>query len=236
MTDSQYSFSLTTFNPSGKLSQIEYALNAVNLGSTCLGICVSSGVVIAAENKMSSNLVDYPTVKKISEITPNIAVVYSGIGPDSRALVRRARQSAEAYYCIYREQIPIAQLVQQTATVMQEFTQSGGVRPFGVSLLMAGFDDYGPQLYQIDPSGSFFSWKASAIGSNMNNTNNLLTSRYASEIDLEDAIHMIIRTINDGHDNRLSEKTIELAFIGPNRRFQVLKGSELRDYLNVISA
>ena len=47
--------------------------------------------------------------------------------------------------------------------------ESGGVRPFGVSLMMAGHDENGPQLYQIDPSGSYFAWKASAIGKNMTN-------------------------------------------------------------------
>lgn len=47
------------------------------------------------------------------------------------------------------------------------YAESGGVRPFGVSLLMAGYDENGPQLYQIDPSGTYFAWKASAIGKNM---------------------------------------------------------------------
>ena len=53
------------------------------------------------------------------------------------------------YYNIYREVQPVSQLVRDTASVMQEYTQSGGVRPFGVSLLVAGYDDDGPQLYQV---------------------------------------------------------------------------------------
>lgn len=60
--------------------------------------------------------------------------------------------------------------------------ETGGVRPFGVSLLMAGYDDNGPQLYQIDPSGSYFAWKASAIGKNMTNAKAFLEKRYSDEV------------------------------------------------------
>lgn len=75
------------------------------------------------------------------------------------------------------------------AAVMQEFTQSGGVRPFGVSLLVAGIDDDGPQLYQVDPSGAYFGWRASAIGKNFSNAKTFLEKRYSEDMELEDAIH-----------------------------------------------
>ncbi|KAL6544635.1 hypothetical protein OROMI_023497 [Orobanche minor] len=182
MGDSQYSFSLTTFSPSGKLGQIEHALTAVGSGQTSLGIKAANGVVIATEKKLPSILVDETSVQKIQTLTPNIGVVYSGMGPDSRVLVRKSRKQAEQYFRLYKESIPVTQLVRETATVMQEFTQSGslrrcGVRPFGVSLLVAGFDDKGPQLYQVDPSGSYFSWKASAMGKNVSNAKTFLEKR-----------------------------------------------------------
>ena len=236
----QYSFSLTTFSPSGKLVQIEYALAAVNAGATSLGIKASNGVVIATEKKLPSTLVDEKTVKKISLLTPNIGVVYSGMGPDSRVLVRKARKAGQTYYRQYHENMPVAQLVREIAAVMQEFTracawvweiagvwvyiclgntlrsrcghhietalcplphaESGGVRPFGVSLLMAGVDENGPQLYQIDPSGSYFAWKASAIGKNAINARTFLEKRYSEDIELEDAIHTALLTIKDGFE------------------------------------
>ena len=72
--------------------------------------------------------------------------------------------------------------------------ESGGVRPFGVSLLMAGCDDHGPQLYQIDPSGSYFAWKASAIGKNMTNAKTFLEKRYSEVRSLTaDFLKIIIR-------------------------------------------
>ncbi|KAK2076264.1 Protein phosphatase PP2A regulatory subunit B [Prototheca wickerhamii] len=234
MSESQYSFSLTTFSPSGKLVQIEYALAAVNAGATSLGIKASNGVVIATEKKLPSTLVDEKTVKKISLLTPNIGVVYSGMGPDSRVLVRKARKAGQTYYRQYHENMPVAQLVREIAAVMQEFTQSGGVRPFGVSLLMAGVDENGPQLYQIDPSGSYFAWKASAIGKNAINARTFLEKRYSEDIELEDAIHTALLTIKDGFEGEMTGENIEVAIVGADNVFRVLTPSEVSDYLREV--
>ena len=122
-------------------------------------------------------LIDESSVQKIVKLTDTIAIVYSGIGPDFRVLCRKGRKSAQQYFRVYKEVIPVAQLVRELASVMQEFTQQGGVRPFGISLLLAGYDHNGPQLYQIDPSGSYFAWKASAIGKNMVNAKTFLEKR-----------------------------------------------------------
>jgi len=170
-------FSLTTFSPSGKLVQIEYALQAVAAGKTSLGIKATNGVVIASEKKVPSILVDGASMEKVCVLSPNIGCVYSGIGPDQRVLVKRARKAAQEYWLTYKENIPVNQLVREVASVMQEFTQSGGVRPFGVSLLIAGYDDEGPQLYQVDPSGSYWAWKASAIGKNAANAKTFLEKK-----------------------------------------------------------
>merc|ERR1711973_562052 len=128
MASERYSFSLTTFSPSGKLVQIEYALAAVAAGS--VGIKAANGVVLATEKKHRSILYEEHSVHKIEMITPTIGMVYSGMGPDYRLLVRQARKMAQQYSVVHQEQIPTAQLVQRVATLMQEYTQSGGVRPF----------------------------------------------------------------------------------------------------------
>ncbi|CAF2207353.1 unnamed protein product [Brassica napus] len=231
MGDSQYSFSLTTFSPSGKLVQIEHALTAVGSGQTSLGIKASNGVVIATEKKLPSILVDEASVQKIQNLTPNIGVVYSGMGPDFRVLVRKSRKQAEQYNRLYKEPIPVTQLVRETATVMQEFTQSGGVRPFGVSLLVAGYDDKGPQLYQVDPSGSYFSWKASAMGKNVSNAKTFLEKRYTEDMELDDAIHTAILTLKEGFEGEISSKNIEIGKIGADKVFRVLTPAEIDDYL-----
>ncbi|KAI0241798.1 Protein phosphatase PP2A regulatory subunit B [Massospora cicadina] len=83
---------------------------------------------------------------------------------------------------------------------MQEFTQKGGVRPFGVSLLMAGYDTTGPSLYQVDPSGAYFPWKATAIGKNMINAKTFLEKRFDGEMEIEDAVHTAILTLKEGFE------------------------------------
>ncbi|RLN16047.1 proteasome subunit alpha type-2 [Panicum miliaceum] len=256
MGDSQYSFSLTTFSPSGKLVQIEHALTAVGSGQTSLGIKAANGVAIATEKKLPSILVDETSVQKIQALTPNIGVVYSGMGPDFRVLVRKSRKQAQKYYRLYKEvkttevkckyrrllwyikflkeSIPVTQLVRETAAVMQEFTQSGGVRPFGVSLLIAGYDDNGPQLYQVDPSGSYFSWKASAMGKNVSNAKTFLEKRYTEDMELDDAIHTAILTLKEGYEGQISSNNIEIGIIRPDREFRVLSPAEIKDFLEEV--
>ncbi|KAJ3049098.1 Proteasome subunit alpha type-2 [Rhizophlyctis rosea] len=239
----RYSFSLTTFSPSGKLVQIEYALNAVAQGVTSIGIKATNGVVIATEKKVPSFLVDDSTMEKVSLICGNIGMVYSGMGPDARVLVDKARKSAQEYKKVYHEEPPTAMLVKEVATVMQEYTQSGGVRPFGVSLLIAGFDDTGPSLYQVDPSGSYWAWKASAIGKNMINAKTFLEKRYSSTMEIEDAVHNAILTLKEGFEGQMTESTIEIGIAQLEEittkegkkekvgRFRKLTPSEIRDYL-----
>lgn len=107
--------------------QIEYALAAVAAGAPSVGIKALNGVVLATENKHKSILYDEHSVSKVEMITKHIGMVYSGMGPDYRLLVKQARKMAQQYLLVYREPIPTAQLVQRVAMVMQEYTQSGWV-------------------------------------------------------------------------------------------------------------
>ncbi|KAF9080596.1 Proteasome subunit alpha type-2 [Mortierella sp. GBA35] len=238
----RYSFSLTTFSPSGKLVQIEYALSAVNSGVTSIGIKATNGIVIATEKKAVSTLIDDSSLEKVAIICSNIGMVYSGMGPDYRVLVNKARKAAQAYKRVYMEEPPTAILVKEIASVMQEFTQSGGVRPFGVSLLIAGFDEKGPMLYQVDPSGSYWPWKATAIGKNMVNAKTFLEKRYNEDIELEDAIHTAILTLKEGFEGQMTENTIEIGIITGTvstkddgavvlPEFRKLSPNEVKDYL-----
>ncbi|CAG9799171.1 unnamed protein product [Chironomus riparius] len=237
MASERYSFSLTTFSPSGKLVQIEYALNAVSAGASTVGIKASNGIVIATENKQKSLLYDENSVHKIENITDNIGIVYSGMGPDYRLLVRQARKIAQNYYMIYNESIPTSQLVQRIAGVMQEYTQSGGVRPFGVSLLICGMepshinnDEMIPLLFQCDPSGAYFAWKATAMGKNSINGKTFLEKRYTEDLELDDAVHIAILTLKEGFEGQMNESNIEVGICDSNG-FHRLDPTTIKDYL-----
>merc|ERR1712167_227749 len=177
-----------------------------------LGVKAKNGVVIATEKKVPSILIDETSVQKILMLTENIAIVYSGMGPDFRVLCRKGRKAAQTYYRVYREVIPVAMLVRELAAVMQEFTQRGGVRPFGISLLLAGFDHNGPQLFQIDPSGSYFAWKASAIGKNMVNAKTFLEKRFSEEF-----------------EGQMTENNIEIGIVDKEGGFRRLEPAEVKD-------
>eukprot|EP01129_Flabellula_baltica_P017454 TRINITY_DN9681_c0_g1_i1.p1 TRINITY_DN9681_c0_g1~~TRINITY_DN9681_c0_g1_i1.p1 ORF type:complete len:233 (-),score=69.33 TRINITY_DN9681_c0_g1_i1:25-723(-) len=229
----RYSFSLTTFSPTGKLVQIEYALNAVSNAPTSVGIKAKDGVVIATEKKLPP-LTDVSSVQKIVLLADHIGVTYSGIGPDFRVLVRKGRKRAQEYYRFYREPIPVRMMVKSLADIMQEYTQSGGVRPFGVSLLVSGVDDRGPQLYQVDPSGAFFAWKASAIGSGMYTAETFLRKRYTDDISVGDAIHRAIRIIKEGYEGDMTEENIEIGIIREGEPFTILSQVQIKDYLDEV--
>lgn len=236
MSEGEYSFSLTTFSPTGKLVQIEYALNAVGeCGRPALGIKAKDGVVLATEKKVNSSIVDESSLRKIEPLTKNIGCVFAGMPGDFRVLLKRGRKQAEAYRQVYDEAPPVSQLVRDIATVMQEFTQSGGVRPFGVSLLIAGYDDSGPQLYQVDPSGSYFGWKASAIGKDRLNAKTFLEKRYNEDIMLDDAIHTAILTLKEQNAEDITANNMEIGVIrAQDRVFRTLTPAEIKDFLNEV--
>ena len=182
---------------------------------------------------------------KLGLLSDNVGMAYSGMGPDSRVLLRKGRKVGQQYWMQYKDAIPVASMVRDLAAVMQEYTQSGGVRPFGVSLLVAGYDDLGPQLYQVDPSGSFWAWKASAIGRNMNNAKTFLEKRYpqddpatgivAQPLELEDAIHTTILTLKDGFEGAMNEYSIEIGVVTEDRVFRILTPKQVREYLDVLA-
>ncbi|XP_040578073.1 proteasome subunit alpha type-2 [Lepeophtheirus salmonis] len=232
MASERYSFSLTTFSPKGTLVQIEYALKAVISGAASVGIKASNGVVLATEKKHKSSLHEEHSIHKIEEISSNIGMTYSGMGPDYRLLVRKARKMSEEYTMIYGEKIPTSQLVARVADVMQEYTHSGGVRPFGVSLLIAGWDEEAnkPYLFQCDPSGAYFAWKATAMGNNFVNGKTFLEKRYDDSVELEDAVHTAILTLKEGFEGQMTEHNIEIGICNA-QGFKRLSPTDVKDYL-----
>ena len=124
-------------------------------------------------------------------------------------------------------------LVKETAGVMQEYTQRGGVRPFGVSLLVAGLDADGtPALYQVDPSGAYFGWKATAIGKNYVSAKSFLEKRWTADLELEDAIHTALLTLREGYEGEMTSTNIQVAVVKKDGQFQVLQPNQIQDYLD----
>merc|ERR1711972_356408 len=173
-------------------------------------------------------------MRKIENISDNVGMVYAGMPADYRVLLNRGRKTAQQYYTTYRDHIPVSQIVREQAATMQEFTQSGGVRPFGISLMIAGYDDAGPQLFQVDPSGSYFGWKASAIGKNHVNAKSFLEKRYSEAMELEDAIHTAILTLKESIEGGITSENIEIGIVEADKKFRVLTATEVNDYIKEV--
>ena len=205
-------FSLTTFTEKGILPQVQYALKAVENGENSLGIKAKNGIVIATEKKASTILVDEDSFEKVTKISDHIGCVYAGIGPDYFSVLKKARKDCIKYEQIYQENINVRILAKNVAGLMQEYTQLGGRRPFGISLLIAGVDDDGPRLYKVDPSGGWYAFKACAVGKNAANADNFLEKRYEDDMELEDAIQIALLTMKEGFEGEMNEKNVERIF------------------------
>lgn len=226
-------FSLTTFSSGGKLGQIEYALKAVSLGSQCVGVKAKNGAVIACESKPISPLAERDTNLKVQEINPNVGCVYSGVVTDYRVLVKKLRKTAMKYYLRLGVEMPTREVVKAAAALNQKYTQRGGVRPFGVSLLIIGWEDT-PTLWQVDPSGTFWAWKATALGKRSDGSRTFLERRYNDDLSVDDAIHTAISTLKEGFDGQLTADLIEIGIVGPDKKFKILSITDIQDYLTEV--
>ena len=225
-------FSLTTFTEQGILPQVVYSLKAVDNGENTLGIKAKNGVVIATEKKASTILVDEDSYHKVQNISSHIGCAYAGIGPDYFSVLKKARKDCIKYKQVYEENISVYLLAKGTAELMQEYTQAGGRRPFGISLLLAGVDHDGPRLYQVEPSGAFHSYKATALGKNSANAENFLEKRYEDDLELEDAIQIALLTMKEGFEGEMNEKNIEIGVVSADDgKFRILTEQEVKDYL-----
>jgi len=179
----RYDSSTTTFSPEGRLHQVEYAIEAINNAGTCVGILAKDGIVMASERRVTSGLLaPAKTSEKTYKLAQHSACSVAGLTADANILIDQARLRAGRYQYQYCEPIPIEQLVEHVCNYKQAYTQYGGLRPFGVAFLFAGYDEHhGFQLYQSDPSGNYSGWKATVIGANNQAGKSLLKNDYGTQ-------------------------------------------------------
>ncbi|KDQ21572.1 hypothetical protein BOTBODRAFT_207386 [Botryobasidium botryosum FD-172 SS1] len=218
----RYDSRTTIFSPEGRLYQIEYAMEAISHAGTVLGILAKDGVVLAAEKKVTGKLLDLSGAKeggyggsgeKIFLLNSNVIGGVAGITADANSLVNYARTAAQRHLFSYNEDIPVEQLAQRLCNLKQGYTQFGGLRPFGVSILYAGFDPhYQFQLYHSDPSGNYSGWKATCIGANNGTAQSLLKQDYKDEITVEEAVGLAMKVMSKTMDSTtLGSEKLEFA-------------------------
>jgi len=212
----RYDSRTTIFSPEGRLYQVEYAMEAISHAGTCLGILSTDGILLAAEKRNTNKLLDSALYsEKIYRLNDDIVCSVAGITSDANVLTNELRLIAQRYELNYGEPIPVEQLVSHLCDIKQAYTQYGGKRPFGVSILYMGWDKhYGFQLYQSDPSGNYGGWKATCIGNNFNAAVSMLKTELTDNknIDIAKAKELAVKVLSKTLDtNKLNSERMEMA-------------------------
>jgi proteasome alpha subunit len=232
-----YDRAITVFSPEGRLYQVEYATEAVRHGPLAVGVKASNGVVLVGEKRSPHPMADLDSLKKILLIDDHVGTAIAGLHADARKLIDQARVQSQINRLSYDEPITISSLVVNICDTMQMHTQYGGVRPYGVSLLVAGIDDHGPQLFTTDPSGSFWGWKAAAIGKEADVVRDFFGEKYKSSINLDGALELALEGILKVTDKvevepKEKAKTLEIGKIDTkDKMFTILSQDEVEAVL-----
>jgi len=200
-------------------------MEAISHAGAAIGILAKDGIVLAAEKKITSNLLESSkSTEKMYKIDDHIACAVAGITSDANILINYARLAAQRYTLEFQEPIPVEQLLQNVSDLKQGYTQFGGQRPFGVSFLFSGYDrHFGFQLYQSDPSGNYGGWKATAIGANNQAASSILKTDYKPDITLKDAIQLAIKILSKTMDSTtLSAEKLEFSTLTKDDKDQVI--------------
>eukprot|EP00930_Biecheleria_cincta_P024758 TRINITY_DN17684_c0_g1_i2.p2 TRINITY_DN17684_c0_g1~~TRINITY_DN17684_c0_g1_i2.p2 ORF type:complete len:261 (+),score=65.47 TRINITY_DN17684_c0_g1_i2:80-862(+) len=219
LSRSEYDRGVNTFSPEGRLFQVEYAIEAIKLGSTAIGVCTKEGVVLAVEKRVTSPLIDPTSIEKLLEIDEHMGCAMSGLTADARTLVDHARVEAQAHWFTYNERMPIESNVNAIADLALDFSDSDKKkrtmsRPFGVALLVAGVDPMdGPVLFNTDPSGTFTKYAACAIGSAQEGATNLLQEQYNKDMTLKEAEILALTVLRQVMEEKMSKTNIEVAVV-----------------------
>ncbi len=207
-----YDRAITVFSPDGRLFQVEYAREAVKRGTTSLGIRYKDGVLLAVDKRITSKLVVSKSIEKIFQVDENIAASTSGLVADARVLVDRARVEAQTNRISYNEPIDLEILAKKLCDFKQLYTQHGGVRPFGVALLLAGVNEK-PRLFETDPSGALIEYRATAIGSGRTTAMEIYEEEYREDMSKDDAIILALKIMNIVTEGKISETSVEIALV-----------------------
>ncbi|KAF7678805.1 putative proteasome subunit alpha type-5 [Astathelohania contejeani] len=218
---------VNTYSPDGRIYQIEYAMKAMNLGTTTLAICTEDSIIICSERKLVSKL-QVETVRKHHRIYDHIALAFSGISGDARTITKKAREYCLNHLLLYGQPAPIEGLLRHLSRLSLKFGEKDDnkrifSRPFGASILLASYED-GPKLYMLDPSGSYRRYKAKAIGS----AHEAVENQFSRIKDVKSGLSILGEVMKD----KISKENVEVAIINKNG-VKICSENEIEEFLNL---
>ncbi|KDQ08253.1 hypothetical protein BOTBODRAFT_139120 [Botryobasidium botryosum FD-172 SS1] len=239
-TRSEYDRGVNTFSPEGRLFQVEYAIEAIKLGSTAVGIRTPAGVVLGVEKRVQSPLLEASSIEKIMEIDSHLACAMSGLTADARTMIDHARVTAQNHAFTYNENIKVESVTQAVCDLALRFGESMDneeammSRPFGVAFLIAGTDELGPQLYHTDPSGTFVRYEAKAIGSGSEAAQAELQDKYHKQMTLAEAQSLTLKVLKQVMEEKLDQHNVQLAQVTPETGFEILSEDKLKEVIEAM--
>ncbi|WP_410767231.1 archaeal proteasome endopeptidase complex subunit alpha [Haloferax sp. DFSO60] len=207
-----YDRGTSLFSPDGRIYQVEYAREAVKRGAPVVGVRTGDGVVLAVRRSTASSLMEPTSIEKLHKLDVHLGAASAGHVADARKLVDFARQTAQRERLRYGEPMGVEALTKAITDDIQESTQYGGTRPYGASLLIAGYENGRGQLFATDPSGTPQEWKAVAIGGHREDIQGLLEEEYTDDLSLGDGISIAVRALRSS-DEELTSEEISVATI-----------------------
>ncbi|MDS0477518.1 archaeal proteasome endopeptidase complex subunit alpha [Natrinema sp. 1APR25-10V2] len=208
-----YDRGITIFSPDGRLYQVEYAREAVKRGTASIGVRTSDGVVLAVDKRVPSPLLEDSSVEKIHKADDHVGIASAGHVADARQLIDFARRQTQVNQLRYGEPIGVETLTKEVTDHIQQYTQVGGARPFGVALIVGGIDNGEPRLFETDPSGTPYEWKALAVGADRGELQNYLEENYDDEADLDGGIQLALDALASVNDGSLLPNEVGLATV-----------------------
>ncbi|KAK9820541.1 hypothetical protein WJX72_011438 [[Myrmecia] bisecta] len=219
LTRSEYDRGVNTFSPEGRLFQVEYAIEAIKLGSTAVGVRCKDGVVLAVEKRVTSPLLEPSSIEKVAEIDEHIGCAMSGLTADARTLIDHARVETQQHRFSYNEPMPVESCTQSLCDLALRFgdgdDEGGMSRPFGVALLIAGWDEDGPVLWHTDPSGTFVKYDAKAIGSGSEGAQTALQESFRKDLTLQEAEVLALATLKQVMEEKVTPTNVDIASVAP---------------------
>ena len=230
-----YDGAITIYSPDGRLFQVEYAREAIKKGTLAIGLKFTDGVVLIAEKKTKNNLVETKIAEKLFKIDDFVGCVVAGLVADGRIVVDYARIHAQINKITYNERITVTALTKKICEFLHLHTQFAGIRPFGVSLLVAGVEESSIQLYEIDPSGVSIGYKAGGVGGGRSSVIKIFEDKYKEDMSRSKAILLGLEALEKVADHKFDGSTIEIGVIDWVSGFRELSAEESQEYLDELS-
>lgn len=233
MASRGYDMTPTMYSPDGRIYQVEYAIETVKRGTLAIGIICSDGVIIAVEeNPRALQVAD--VTQKIFQVDYHIGVAAAGYIPDARVQVDNARFFSQSSKLTYDEPVEVETVAKHLADQCHQFTQYSGVRPYGVALIIAGVDQKGGAIYVTDPSGTYVSYAAVAIGAGSEEVTDFLEKNYKPEMSLEDGAALATAAINLKSEKKDGAKHVKMSWVKKDKKIlEKVSESEIEKFVQI---